>query len=168
MIGWRIIKTGIAVTLCLWIAQLLNFEYPFYSAIASVIAMQATIEGSLKAGIHRMQGTIVGAITGYAFALVAVHNPWWTGLGLIGTMMVLKYMKWPEAMSIASIVFIAITVNLTGKPLDYAVNRIIDTALGIVVAYLVNRWVVPPFRVLLDSEERLEEENEKGKVKGNE
>lgn len=144
MIGWRIIKTGIAVALCVWIAQILKFEYPFYSAIAAVIAMQATIEDSLKAGVHRMQGTVIGALTGFLFALVLVHNPWWTGLGLIVTLSVLKYMKWHEAMNIASIVFIAITVNLTGKPLDYALNRIIDTTLGIVVAYLVNRLVVPP------------------------
>ena len=144
MIGWRIIKTGIAVSLCIWIAQLLKFEYPFYSAIAAVIAMQATIEDSVKTGLHRMQGTLVGALMGYGFALVTMHNPWWTGLGLILTMTVLKYMKWTEAMSIASIVFIAISVNLTGKPLDYAVNRIIDTALGLAVAYLVNYWVVPP------------------------
>jgi len=141
MIGWRIIKTGIAVALCIWIAQLLKFEYPFYSAIAAVIAMQATIEGSLKTGLHRMKGTIVGAVTGYAFALVLVKSPWWTGLGLIVTMTILKLMKWQEAMSIASVVFIAISVNLTGQPLDYAVNRIIDTALGIIIAYFVNRWV---------------------------
>jgi len=144
MIGWRIIKTGIAVALCIWIAQLLRFEYPFYSAIAAVIAMQATIEGSLKTGIHRMKGTIVGAVTGYAFALVMVKNPWWTGLGLIVTMTILKFMKWQDAMSIASIVFIAISVNLTGNSLDYSLNRIVDTALGIIVAYLVNRLVLPP------------------------
>ncbi|MDR3585236.1 MAG: aromatic acid exporter family protein [Desulfosporosinus sp.] len=182
MIGWRIIKTGIAVALCIWIAQLLKFEYPFYSAIAAVIAMQATIEGSLTAGVHRMKGTIVGAVTGYVFALVAVRNAWWTGLGLIVTMTILKFMKWYEAMGIASVVFIAICVNLTGKPLDYAVNRIIDTALGIIIAYLVNRWVFPPryhketeksfqdarhrvirlyqtaFRALLDSQVKVEAE----------
>ncbi len=144
MIGWRIIKTGIAVALCIWIAQLLKFEYPFYSAIAAVIAMQATIEGSLKTGVNRMKGTIVGAFTGYVFALVMFNSPWWTGLGLIVTMTIVKFMKWSEAMNIASIVFIAISVQLTGKPLDYAVNRIIDTALGIIVAYLVNRLVFPP------------------------
>ncbi|KUO75887.1 MAG: hypothetical protein APF81_09540 [Desulfosporosinus sp. BRH_c37] len=117
MIGWRIIKTGIAVALCIWIAQLLKFEYPFYSAIAAVIAMQATIEESLKTGLNRMKGTIVGAVTGYGFALVQVNSPWWTGIGLIVTMTILKFMKWDEAMSIASVVFIAISVNLTGKPL---------------------------------------------------
>lgn len=144
MIGWRIIKTGIAVAICISIAQLLKFEYPFYSAIAAVIAMQATIEGSMKTGLNRMKGTIVGAVTGYVFALVAVNSPWWTGLGLIVTMTIVKLMKWQEAMSIASIVFISISVQLTGKPLDYAINRIIDTALGIIIAYLVNRLVFPP------------------------
>lgn len=146
MIGWRIIKTGIAVALCIWIAELFKFQHPFYSAIAAVIAMQATVEGSLISGVHRMQGTIVGALTGYLFALVAVRSPWWTGLGLIITMTILKYLKWQKAMTIACIVFIAISVNIKGKPLDYAYNRIIDTTLGISIAYLVNRWVAPPRR----------------------
>lgn len=142
--GWRIIKTGLAVALCLWIAQLLKFEYPFYSAIAAVIAMQATIADTFKQGLHRMQGTLVGALTGYVFALVMVKNPWWTGLGLILTLMILKWMRWTEAMNIAGIVFIAITINLTGRPLNYAFNRIIDTLVGLTVAFLVNSLVFPP------------------------
>ncbi|MDA8442149.1 MAG: aromatic acid exporter family protein [Peptococcaceae bacterium] len=142
--GWRIIKTGLAVALCVWIAQLLNFKYPFYSAIAAVIALQATLADSWRQGIIRMQGTLVGAITGYVFALVAVHNPWWTGLGLIVTLAILKAMRWTDAINIASIVFIAITINITGPPLNYASSRIIDTLLGITVAFAVNQLFFPP------------------------
>lgn len=142
--GLRIIKTGLAVSLCVLVAKLLHLEYPFYSAIAAVIAMQATIADSLKQGLHRMQGTIVGAIIGFLFALIMVGNPWWTGLGLIITLAILKLMHWNEAMNIASIVFIAIMVNITGRPMNYAINRIIDTAIGITIAFLVNRFVFPP------------------------
>ncbi|MGC7872156.1 FUSC family protein [Desulfosporosinus sp. SYSU MS00001] len=142
--GWRIIKTGIAVMICIWIADLLHFEYPFYSAIAAVIAMQATMADSLNQGINRMKGTIIGAITGYLFALIPFNNPVLIGIGLISTLAILKRMHWNEAMNIASIVFIAIMVNNAGHPLNYSLNRIIDTALGIAVAYLVNRFIYPP------------------------
>lgn len=142
--GWRIVKTGIAVGLCVLLANLLHLEYPFYSAIAAVITLQATIADSYKQGVNRLKGTLVGAVFGYLFALVAVNNPLWTGLGIIVTFTVLNYMRWTEAMNIASIVFIAITLNLEGQPLNYAFNRLVDTALGIVVAFLVNRLVHPP------------------------
>ena len=40
-IGMRYIKTGIAVTLCLLIANALHSEYPFFAAIAAVISASA-------------------------------------------------------------------------------------------------------------------------------
>ncbi|MDP4126258.1 MAG: aromatic acid exporter family protein [Bacillota bacterium] len=142
--GWRIIKTGIAVTLCVFIAHLLHLEYPFYSAIASVIALQATMADSYTQGINRLKGTLVGAITGYLFALVSVNNPIWIGFGVVVTFVILKFMRWHEAMNTSSVMFIAITLNLEGNPLNYAVNRLVDTALGIIIAFLVNWLVAPP------------------------
>lgn len=70
--GWRIIKTGIAVGICVFIAHLLHLEYPFYSAIAAVIAMQATMADSFRQGENRLKGTLVGAVFGYLFASVAI------------------------------------------------------------------------------------------------
>lgn len=181
-LGWRIVKTGVAVGLCIFIAQLLHLEYPFYSAIATVIALQATMADSFKQGLNRLKGTFIGAVFGYLFALVAVNNPLWTGLGIIVTFAVLNYMRWKEAMQIASVLFIAITLNIMGEPLNYAINRFIDTALGILVAFLVNWLIFPPkykeqvenafdeardqvikiyrlaFRAILDSEKTVDKE----------
>ncbi|TGE33865.1 aromatic acid exporter family protein [Desulfosporosinus sp. Sb-LF] len=180
--GWRIVKTGIAVCLCVLIAHLLHLEYPFYSAIAAVIALQATLADSFKQGVNRLKGTLVGAAFGYLFALVAINNPLWIGLGVVVTFVVLNHMRWNEAMNIASIVFIAITLNIEGDPLNYAFNRLADTALGILIAFLVNWLVFPPkykdevenafdksrdqvikiyrlaFRALLDSEKSVDKE----------
>ncbi|AHF08178.1 FUSC family protein [Desulfitobacterium metallireducens] len=142
--GWRIVKTGVAVCLCVFIAQLLHMEYPFYSAIATVIALQATMADSFKQGVNRLKGTFVGAVFGYLFALVAINNPLWIGLGIIVTFAVLNYMRWNASMQIASVVFIAITLNIMGEPLNYAFNRFIDTALGISIAFMVNWLIFPP------------------------
>ena len=148
--GWRITKTAIAVGVSVWIAQLLHLEYPFFSGFAAVFAMQTTIEGSLKEGLHRMQGTIVGAVLGYLFSLVAVGNPLWTAFGLVITLTILKTLKWPESMVMASMVFIIILIDPKGDRLLYAFNRTIDTGLGIVVAYLVNRFIRPPQKANFD------------------
>lgn len=143
--SWRIIKTGLAVGLSVALAQLFHLDYPFFSGFAAVYAMQSTVEGSLKEGLHRMQGTVVGAVMGFLFSLVVVGNPWWTAFGLIITLLLLKALKWPESMVIASMVFIVILIDTRGDSrLLYAINRTADTGLGIVVAYLVNRFVAPP------------------------
>lgn len=142
--GWRIIKTGLAVGLAIWIAQLLKLENPFFCGFGAVFAMQTTIEGSLKEGLHRMQGTIFGAILGYLFSLVMINNALWTAFGLVIMLYLLKTLKWHESMPIASMVFIVILIASHGDPLTYAISRTLDTGLGIIVAFIVNRLVAPP------------------------
>ena len=58
--GLRMVKTGVAVLLCLVASILLHRENAFYSCIAAVICMQSTTEKSLPVGIHRFIGTLCG------------------------------------------------------------------------------------------------------------
>ena len=62
----RAIKTALAVFCCLLISIPLHRESPFFSCIASIVCMQATWEKSLKSGLNRFYGTLLGgaAITG--------------------------------------------------------------------------------------------------------
>jgi uncharacterized membrane protein YgaE (UPF0421/DUF939 family) len=143
-IGMRNIKTAIAVCLCVFISKLLKLEYPFYAAIAAIISMESSITNSFKAGKNRMMGTIVGAFTGLIFASIQPNNALLCGLGIIVLIYICDQLKWHSSVTIAGIVFMAITVNLNGKnPLIYSANRIIDTFLGITVSLAVNYLFFP-------------------------
>lgn len=145
-IGMRNIKTAIAVFLCVLISFALKLEYPFYAAIATVIAMESSITSSYAAGKNRTMGTLVGAAFGGLFAFIQPHNAYLAALGIVCVIAVCNLLRWNKSVSIACIVFLAIMLNLrAGEPaFAYALHRVLDTLLGIGVAVLVNYFVLPP------------------------
>lgn len=144
-LGFRIIKTGMAVTICVAISYILQLEYPFYAVIATVIAMGKSIDISFKAGKNRMIGTFIGAAIGIIFAMIDPGNIGLCGIGVIITLYCCHVLKLYSSATIACIVFSAIMLNLRGAlPIVYGTNRILDTFIGIVVALLVNITVMPP------------------------
>ncbi|MDO3408264.1 aromatic acid exporter family protein [Saccharibacillus sp. CPCC 101409] len=145
-IGMRNIKTALAVFICVLISYALDLEYPFYAAIATIIAMESSITSSYVAGKNRTMGTLVGAAFGGLFAFVAPHNALLSAIGIVCVIYVCNLLKWNKSVSIAGIVFLAIMLNLhPGEgAFTYALHRVLDTLLGIGVAVLVNYFVVPP------------------------
>lgn len=144
-IGMRNIKTAISIFVCLIIANVLHLEYPFYAAIATVISMENSVTNSFAAGKNRVMGTFVGAGVGLAFASIQPENVWLCALGTIVVIYLCNLLKWNKSVSIGSIVFLAIMLNLQGaSPLQYSLNRIIDTLIGVGVAVVVNYLVFPP------------------------
>jgi uncharacterized membrane protein YgaE (UPF0421/DUF939 family) len=144
-IGMRNIKTAIAVVISILVSKLLKTEYPFYAAIASIISMQSSVEDSLKTGRNRVLGTIVGAFVGYICALISPESPIFIGIGIVIVIYLCNVLNWKDSASIAGVVFCAIMLNLKGNsPFLYSLNRILDTLVGIIVAIVVNYFVMRP------------------------
>lgn len=145
-IGMRNIKTAIAIFICIIISELLNLEYPFYAAIATIISMENSVTNSFTAGKNRMMGTFVGAGIGLIFAIIDPKNAFYCAVGIVLVIFICNLLKWNKSISIASIVFLAIMLNLHDgdSPLQYGLNRIFDTLIGVSVAVVVNYLVFPP------------------------
>lgn len=145
-IGMRNIKTAIAIFITVIISALLKLEYPFYAAIATIISMENSVTNSYTAGRNRMMGTFVGAGIGFIFAWIEPHNALYCALGIVIVIYLCNLLKWNKSISIASIVFLAIMLNLKPgeSPFHYGINRIFDTFIGVSVAVLVNYLIFPP------------------------
>lgn len=160
-IGPRIIKTGLAVAITMWLAKLINLDYPFFAIIAAIISIQPTISESFKTGWNRVLGTVIGAILGIAFALIAPAHPLLLGLGVVLTIIVCNRFYLPSAVFIATVVFVAIMVDLGDADVfSFGIARVMDTLLGVVVAFVINYFVLPPRQEkgLEDKMSRLPEE----------
>ena len=149
-IGMRIIKTAIAVCLCGLIGWLREGEMYFFAMIAAVICIQKSAEATIKNSFNRVIGTAIGGVfcvlvlfTETQLHLQSVFMPLYI---LLCSVMVVPIIVCtlaihkPTVAGFACIVFLSISVYHVGdaSPYAYALNRMLDTTIGIVVALLVN------------------------------
>jgi uncharacterized membrane protein YgaE (UPF0421/DUF939 family) len=144
-IGFRNIKTAIAVLICMAVLRTFKDYSPFYACIAAVITMQNSMDNSIKAGLNRMIGTLIGALVGGVFASIYGENLIITSLGIVIVIYLTNLFKRSGSTSIACIVYLAIMVNIKDTtPLNYTIFRVLETFLGIIVAVCVNLLIAYP------------------------
>lgn len=134
------IKTGLSLGITILIGNLLNIDSLFFAGIAAVICSQVKNIESIKVGIGRLYGTFIGASFGILFYEFFPANTLVLALGCTLIVFITqKFLKMSQS-NIACVVFLAIMLNLEGKKdADYyALHRIFDTSLGVIVSIIVS------------------------------
>ena len=154
-IGLRIVKSSIAVFLCFVIYLLRGRSgVPFYSAIAAILCMQPYVSNSLKTAWNRTAGTLIGGVCGLAVLLVErfwIPADWvliqyfLIALAIVPIIYITVLLKKTTASYITCVVFLSITVSHGAdvSPWLFAIDRVLDTLIGIFVSLGVNALHVP-------------------------
>ncbi|WP_255575774.1 HAD-IIB family hydrolase [Caproiciproducens faecalis] len=153
-IGMRIIKSSVAVFLCFAIYLVRGDGIPFYSAIAAVLCMQPYVSNSRKVAINRIIGTFIGGIAGMLVMMVEksflppdvpVLKYLLVSAAIIPLIYTTVLAKRTSASYITCVVFMSITVShgQDASPYFFALNRIVDTLIGIFVSLGVNAFHLP-------------------------
>ncbi|WP_203635921.1 FUSC family protein [Thermobrachium celere] len=142
----RNIKTALAVFLSIVFSNILKLDYPFYAAIASLVCMQSTLEKTYTAGKNRLLGTFIGAVLGFVFASLFPTNALFSALGIVLLIYICNKLDWNDAISMAGIVFLGIMLNIKDNKhaLVYSYKRLLETLIGITIAFIVNYFIKPP------------------------
>lgn len=154
-LGMRIIKTGICVFFCLTLSYLFSPQVALISSLAAIVAMQSTLQNTLKTGIGRMVGTAIGGGAALAMLPLAedIHIEWLylvlMPLGMILIIYLCVLIGVPQSASICAFVYIAVLIvpfnpNSSGNAYMQGITRIADTVVGVLIALLVNRFIAPP------------------------
>lgn len=153
-VGMRNLKTAVAVTACFFLfLPLQGVDLPaganmgpFYACIAAVICMQSSVEQSLRQGVSRMMGTLLGGGAGLLILLLGdrLNHPVFTGAllgaGVVFTIWLCNALRRPAACAISCIVLCVVVLNHSGADrYVYTVVRMGETVVGIAVALAVNR-----------------------------
>lgn len=151
-IGLRTLKTALAVFLCMILFQITGRGSAFFACIATVICMKDTVEGSYSIGKNRLFGTLLGGIIGVIIIKLLAMLPYSenikpviTSLGVIAVIYACNIVKKPASINIACIVLLGIMCSY--GPDDsyyYAINRMFDTAIGVIVSIIINQYITPP------------------------
>lgn len=152
-VGMRMIKTALAVAICFMIYYLRGEEgVPVFSTIAAIICMQPQVENSRQAAFNRIVGTLVGAIFAIIIIYIIREIPWHyrffrymvISLTIIPVMYVTVLLKKTGATALSGIVLLSICLSNMGQsPYIDAVNRSVETIIGILVSLGVNTLHMP-------------------------
>lgn len=151
-IGMRIIKSALAVSLCMIINQFRGESgMVFYSQLAALWCIQEYRSNTISHAVQRIIGTVVGALFGLIYILVC---PPFVGRGTLGVIYnvlfifisvilviystVLIHKK--QASYFSCVVFLSIAINHIAdiNPYSFVWNRFLDTMIGIVVGLFIN------------------------------
>lgn len=149
-VGMRNIKTAIAATLCAFIYAFFE-RNPTFACIGAIFGMGSDFKDSKRSGGNRLFGTIIGGLIGMVlFYIYIQYYPEPTSnfrfmlfellfVGIIILVLVCQLLVIPGAIQPAGVVLCIILFN---TPVDayitYPLNRIFDTAIGVIIGIAVN------------------------------
>lgn len=161
----RNIKTAIAVVISLYLSDLFNLGNPLFVIIGAIVSMQVSLNETYVSGINRILGTILGALLGIVFYLLAPGNIFLIGIGIVLLISLNNHLNWNKSLVISLIVFCSLMINYNNENIfSSSLKRVSDTTLGIIVAFIVNTLIAPPkhdemiFILIQDIQDKLYQE----------
>jgi len=138
------IKTGIAGSLAVFLADLFHLPQGYWAAISAVIVMQSEFDATLKFGMTRMAGTAIGALVVIPFAETMHGNILAFGVAVFITVVICAALKLEESQRLgAATVALIMLIGHPEAPWLTAIYRFLEVSFGIVVSLLVTRFIWP-------------------------
>ena len=152
-VGMRNVKTAIAATLCAFLYAFFD-RNPTFACIGAIFGMGSDFKDSKRSGGNRLFGTIIGGLIGMGLFYIYIQfYPEPTSefrfmlfqllfIGILLMVLVCQFFVIPGAIQPAGVVLCIILFN---TPVDayisYPLNRIFDTAIGVIIGILVNMLI---------------------------
>lgn len=150
-VGARTWKTVAAVFMSMFVDALRPGGMPFYAGITAVFCVQKSVHDSLEVSVNREISTVLGGIIGMVFLIVEqaigkfeppVVRFALLALALVPIISLSVWMGRPKSTFLMCVVFLSVAIvhEEDVHPFYYAMNRILDTTIGIVAALVANSF----------------------------
>jgi uncharacterized membrane protein YccC len=142
------VRVTVAALGSLVIALALGLKLPLWAVLTSIIVTQMSVGRSLKATRDYLVGTLGGAIYGGAVAILIPH----TGEGALLAVLVLAVAPLAfiaalnPSLNVATVTAIIVLLLPTmnhGTPLESAIDRVLEVAVGAITGLVVSFLVLP-------------------------
>lgn len=140
--GARMLKTGLAVTLALYIVYWFNLPSPVIAAVAAIFAMQPSIYRSWRYLRDQLQSITFGAILAVLGGMLLSNSPIAVGLVCILVIMICIKLKMGETIGITLVTVVAV-MEASGQ-CEFTLHRFVLSLIGILSAFIINIIVYPP------------------------
>jgi len=132
------LRAAVATGLAVLIARALNFQNPIYAVIAAVLVMDLAPKKTVQLALQRLAGTLLGAAIGAMLSYVLPSGPLAVAVGIAVAMLLMHALHLQEAAKLAGYICGVVVMTQADQPWSYALNRTMETLLGLGMAVLVS------------------------------
>lgn len=146
-LGLRSFKTALATALTALLYAFTPSRNPTFACIGAIFGTGADREESRRSGGNRFFGTMIGGFIGLALYkvehLIAPEGHYWLRLllvfiGVVALVVLCLLCRWPGGVQPGGVVLCIILFSTPPNHIDYAINRMIDTGVGVLIALALN------------------------------
>lgn len=139
-----ILKMVIGSAISWELAILFGSRYPYLGPISLIICLQATIIKSIRFGIARMVGTIIGVVSVFILAPSLHANGWSIAVIMLASLVISLILRVNSTMLHQIALSVLLVLEFEHKLHGYGIDRIRDSIIGVIVALLLQIFLNPP------------------------
>jgi len=141
----QVVKSAIATVSAWLIAEwLIPGPLPVFAAIAALLVVLPSVNQSFAKAIERSIGVILGVVIASALSLLFGARSWVVLLAIVVAMLVAWAFRATPGMGNQVAISAMLVLALGSSDPAYALERILETLIGVVIGIIVNALVVPP------------------------
>ncbi len=146
LVGGRVLKTALAVTLSILIAQQLGLERVTLAAIVALLTVQRTFFHSLQQSMAKLGSVLLGGVLGTTFSFAFGVSPLGYGLVTLAAIYICLQLRWQDHIVLTAVTAITVIFSGSDLPWTFSLEQIFTAMLGAVCALAINYLFTPNHR----------------------
>lgn len=144
----QVLKTAAAAVIA-WTVGLLLLpgQLPVFAAVAAIIVVQPSVNQTFAKGLERTFGVIAGVVVASVTQLVLGDSGWVVLIAIVVSLLVGWALRLSQATTVQIPISAMLVLAIGAQTPGYAIERILETILGALIAIVINVVVVPPVRL---------------------
>lgn len=144
-IGLRTVKTVAAVILAMIVVDLYGTTTSklIFAMLGAMAAMEPTFTDSLLACVTQIVGVLFGAVAGIVLLALDLPPLVATGIGIVLVITVYNLLRVRFSPSLPCFIVVMLCTSPGTAPMEYALGRIWDSAIGLSIGLAINTLVFP-------------------------
>jgi uncharacterized membrane protein YgaE (UPF0421/DUF939 family) len=131
-------RAAVSAAVALATAQLLQLDTPIFAMVAAVVVTELTAAQTRELALRRLAGTVLGASTGALLSYVVPAGPLAVGVSILVAMFLSHLFRIEAAARLTGFVCGLVVLAYGDHPWAHALDRTLETMLGIGAAYIVS------------------------------
>lgn len=144
----QVVKSA-AATIAAWLLAgwLVPGQLPVFAAIAALLVVQPSVNQSLSKALERSIGVIAGVVIAVLLSLLLGAESWIILLAIVVAMLVAWVFRATPGTGNQVAISAMLVLALGSSSPEYAIARVVETLIGVVIGLIINALIVPPVTV---------------------